>query len=155
MRRSGFSIIEMIIVIVMMGIIAVIGFPRIRRALDKTNVRSARVFLGTAVATARAAAVQRGCRGVVHFASGSGAAGKVWVTACPRTSPGVGTIDTIGSVEQLSARYNVTLTANIDSIRYDPRGLSMDNSDVMVRIAGNTTTGHDSLLVNRIGKVVR
>lgn len=153
MRRSGFTVVEMIIVIVMMGIIAVIGFPRIRRALDKTNVRSARVFLGVAVATARAAAVQRGCLGVVHFASG--ATGSVWVTACPRTSPGAGTIDTIGPVEQLSARYNVTLTANVDSIRYDPRGLSMDNTDVMVRIAGNTTSGHDSLLVNRIGKVVR
>jgi prepilin-type N-terminal cleavage/methylation domain-containing protein len=153
MRRSGFSLIEMLIVIALMGVIALFGFPRIRRTLDKINVRSARVFLGVAVATARAAAVQRGCLAVVHFASG--ATGKVWVTACPRSSPGAGTIDTIGAVEQLSARYNVTLTANVDSIRYDPRGLSMDNSDVMVRVVGNTTFGHDSLLVNRIGKVVR
>src|SRR5207253_420310 len=72
MRRLGFTTIEMIIVVVMIGIIAVIGFPKIRRALDSTNVRSTRVFVGTAVATARAAAVQRGCRAVGHFSSGAG-----------------------------------------------------------------------------------
>src|SRR5437870_1983337 len=57
MRRDGFTLIEMIIVVVMIGVIAVIGFPKIRRALDQTNVRSTRVFLSTAVATARAAAL--------------------------------------------------------------------------------------------------
>src|SRR5438067_2094713 len=41
MRRVGFTTIELIIVVVMIGIIAVIGFPKIRRALDTTNVRSA------------------------------------------------------------------------------------------------------------------
>ena len=60
MRRVGFTTIELIIVVVMIGIIAVIGFPKIRRALDTTNVRSSRVYLSTAVATARAAAKQLG-----------------------------------------------------------------------------------------------
>src|SRR5438046_2476545 len=84
MRRVGFTTIEMIIVVVMIGIIAVIGFPKIRRALDSTNVRSTRVFVGTAVATARAAAVQRGCRAVVHF---SRRADTVWGTRCSRATP--------------------------------------------------------------------
>src|SRR3989454_10376388 len=82
MRRVGFTTIEMIIVVVMIGIIAVIGFPKIRRALDTTNVRSTRVYLGTAVATARAVAVQRGCRAAGHFSS----PGTVSVTACSRTN---------------------------------------------------------------------
>jgi len=153
MRRSGFTTIEMLIVVVLIGVLGAIGFPKIRRALDKTNVRSARVFLGTAVATARAAAVQRGCRGVAHFTSGS--SGQVWVTACPRQSPGAGTVDTIGPVEQLAGRYNVTLTASRDSIQFDPRGLSLDNAATMVRIVGTTSYGKDSLIVNTIGKVVR
>ncbi len=153
MNRSGFTLIEMMIVVIVMGAIAVLGFPRIRGALDKTNVRSARVFLGTAVVTARAAAVQRGCRAVVHFTSGS--SGTVWVTACPRQMAGAGSVDTVGGVERLAARYGVTLTASRDSIQYDPRGLSMDNVTTTLKVTGATAAGQDSILINTIGKVVR
>src|SRR5207244_11441847 len=103
MRRIGFRTSELIIVVLMIGIIAVSGFPKIRRALDSTNVRSTRVFVGTAVATARAAAVQRGCRAVVHFSSG---AGTVWVTSCSRANPAA--IDTIGGVAGLAPPAHVT-----------------------------------------------
>ena len=149
MRRVGFTTIELIIVVVMIGIIAVIGFPKIRRALDTTNVRSTRVYLGTAVATARAVAVQRGCRAAVHFSS----PGTVWVTACSRTNAAA--TDTIGSVVDLASRYNVTLAATSDSIRFDPRGLIMDNAITTVRVTGATSYGTDSVLVNQLGRVVR
>src|SRR2546430_6794078 len=75
MRRSGFTTIEMVIVVVLIGIIAMIGFPTISKTLDKTNVRSARDALGTLAGTARAAAIQRGCRSVLHFTGNT-----VWVT---------------------------------------------------------------------------
>jgi prepilin-type N-terminal cleavage/methylation domain-containing protein len=153
MERSGFTTIEMIIVVVLIGVMTAIGFPKIRAALDKTNVRSTRVFLGTAAVTARQSAVARGCRAVAHFTSGTG--GTVWVTACPRLRPGVGTVDTLGSVEQLASRYNVTLTATRDSVQFDPRGLSMDNVETIVRIVGNAGASKDSLRINPIGKVVR
>src|SRR2546421_11725459 len=94
MERSGFTTIELIIVVLIIGVIAAIGFPKIRGTLDKTNVRSARVYLSTELVTARATAVQRGCYAVVHFTSG--ASGAIWVTACPRRMPGAGTVDTIG-----------------------------------------------------------
>src|SRR5205814_1211102 len=58
MKRSGFTIMEMVIVVVLIGIIAAIGFPKIRRSLDKVNVRSARAAMSTLAATARAAADQ-------------------------------------------------------------------------------------------------
>ncbi len=51
MRRSGFTTIEMVIVVVLIGIIAMFGFPKIRQALDKTNLRSARDAVGTLAAT--------------------------------------------------------------------------------------------------------
>ena len=84
MTRSGFTTIEMVIVMILVGIIAMIGFPKIRTALDKTNVRSARVSISSFAAEARAAAAQRGCRAVVHFIAG--ATSRAWVTACPRCS---------------------------------------------------------------------
>src|SRR5438046_8454324 len=145
MRRLGFTTIELLIVIVLIGVIVTIGFPRIRRTLDTTNVRSARVYLSTAVATARAAAVQRGCRAVVHFTSG--ASGTVWVTTCSRANPAA--LDTIGGVVQLASRFNVTLAVTTDSIRFDPNGLRPENAAASIKITGDTYTGHDSVHVNQ------
>src|SRR2546428_13617986 len=76
MERSGFTTIEMIIVVLIIGVIAAIGFPKIRGTLDKTNGRSARVYLSTQLVTARATAVQRGGSSAWRFTpAGSGAAG--------------------------------------------------------------------------------
>src|SRR5256712_6810377 len=109
MERSGFTTIEMIIVVLIIGVIAAIGFPKIRGTLDKTNVRSARVYLSTQLVTARATAVQRGCYAVVHFTSGAN--GAIWVTACPRRMPGACTVGTLGGVASLSDTYNPDRTA--------------------------------------------
>src|SRR2546430_17435525 len=87
------------IVVLIIGVIAAIGFPKIRGTLDKTNVRSARVYLSTQLITARATAVQRGCYAVLHFPSGAG--GATWGTPCPRRMPGGGTVGTIGGREGL------------------------------------------------------
>src|SRR2546427_909940 len=78
-------------------------------------------------------------------------------TACPRRMPGAGTVDTIGGVEQLADRYNVTLTATRDSVRFDPRGLSTDAAGVTttVRLQGNIASNTDSIFINSLGKVVR
>jgi prepilin-type N-terminal cleavage/methylation domain-containing protein len=147
MSRTGFTTIEMVIVVVIIGIIAAMGFPTIRRSLDKVNVRSARDALGTEAAIARSAAIQRGCRGVLHFTSGANAT--VWVT----TQCGA-KVDTVAGVEKLSSRFNVTLTATRDSVQYDPRGLSLDNAVTLVRIDGKAGF-KDSVQINSIGKVVR
>src|SRR3989475_7111422 len=120
MRRLGFTTIELIIVIVMIGVLASIGFPKIRGALDKTNARSGLVSIATSASTARALATQRGCRAVVHFAGGSNS--QAWVTACPRYAPGAGTVDTVAMIDDVSGRFNVTMTYSRDSVQYDPRG---------------------------------
>jgi len=147
MTRRGFTVIEMIIVVAIIGIIALIGFPKISKTLDKTNVRSARDAVGTLAGTARAAAIQRGCRGVLHFTTNT-----VWVTtACPAK------VDTVSGVQDLYARFKVTMSASRDSVQYDPRGLSMDGfaSNTVARLTGSVTTNQDSVMINPIGKVVR
>lgn len=153
MRQTGYTVLEMLIVIAVIGVVASIGFPHIRRALDKSNVRSARIFLGTAAVTARQSAGARLCRAVVHFTSGTN--GSVWVTACPRFQSGSGSVDTLGPVEPLASRYNVTLTATRDSVQFDPRGLSLDNANTTVSIRGASAATLDSVLINPIGMVVR
>jgi prepilin-type N-terminal cleavage/methylation domain-containing protein len=152
MSRTGVTFLELMVVVVIVGVIAMMGFPKVKDAIQKTNVRSARVAAGTYVATARQAAIQRGCRGVVHF---SASAGTVWVTVCPRMSTtGSGTIDTIGVVSMLAKLYGVTLTGTQDSVQFDPRGLNLDNSTtITVRFAATSGTT-DSIVVNQLGKVV-
>ena len=152
-RRPGFTTIELLIVIVLIGAVTVITFPKIRQTLDKTSVRAARVDVTTFAALARAAAVRRGCRGVIHFAYG--AQSSVWVTVCPRLSAGAGTIDTVASIDNLENRYSVSLTSTSDSLQFDPRGLEMDNVTTVVRFTGNVGANTDSVVINPLGKVVR
>ncbi len=151
MRNSGFTFVEILIVMILMGIIAALGIPRVKDAIEKTNVRAARVTFSTYVTMARASAVQRGCTATLNMTSG--ASGTVWVTACPRLRPGPGTIDTLGNIEQLSARYGITLSASGGSVRYSPRGMNQDNSTITVWFWNST--GKDSVVINQMGKVVR
>jgi type II secretory pathway pseudopilin PulG len=139
----------MVIVVVLIGIIAAIGFPKIRQSLDKANVRSARAAVGTFAAMARAAAIQRGCPGVLHFVATNAT---VWVTTNCQTK-----VDTVAGVQQLGTRFKVTMVATRDSVRYDPRGLSLDNltTNTVVRFTGSVSSNTDSTVINPLGKVIR
>jgi len=149
MRTRGFTFIEVLIVMVLIGIIAALGIPRIRAAIQKNNVRGARAALGTLVAKARGAAVQRGCRSAIHFTSGT--AGTVWITACKVSNSAL--TDTLGGVEQLAVRYSVTFTAGADSVTFMPNGVSPDNTLTVLRLSSNGIA--DSVMINQVGKVVR
>ena len=149
MRTRGFTFIEVLIVMVLIGIIAALGIPRIRDAIQKNNVHGARAALGTLVAKARGVAVQRGCKSAVHFTSGT--AGTVWITACKVSNSAL--TDTVGTVEQLAARFSVTFTAGADSVTFMPNGVSPDNTLTVLRVASSGIT--DSVMINQVGKVVR
>jgi prepilin-type N-terminal cleavage/methylation domain-containing protein len=149
MRHRGFTFVEILIVMVLIGIIAAMGIPRIRDAVQKTNVRASRAAVGTIVAKARAAAVQRGCTSALHFTSGTN--GTVWVTVC-KVNSNVG-VDTLGGIERIATRFNVTFTADRDSVRFMPNGILLDNVTTMLRMSWSTIK--DSLMINSVGKVVR
>ena len=145
-RESGFSLIELLIVIVVLGVMATMGVPRVRGALLKQNVRSARVAAVSQVVKARSVAVQRGCRGVVHLRD----TGAIWVTACQTTGAGV---DTLGSVDNLRDRYGVTLSSTRDSVQFDPRGLSVGNQSASIVVANAVAT--ETISINAIGRVTQ
>src|SRR5881409_2521321 len=150
MRRSGFTFVEILIVMIIIGLIAALGIPRIRSALQSQNVRSARAAVGTMVAKARAAAVQRSCRATLQLRS----AGTAWVTACKTTAIGAtGALDTLGGVENVAGRWNLTMSETRDSVRFDPRGLNVDYQTTVVRFVSGSI--RDSVIINQLGKVVR
>jgi len=144
MGRKGFSMIEMVVVIILIGLIASIGFPRLRDSLEKQNVRSAKALIATLAATARGAAIQRGCSATLNITVDS-----VWVTACgvnpPAASVSVGTKKLVGD------EFNVTLNSTGGSVVYDPRGIATVLQATTVRVIGPHYS--DSVMINEVGRV--
>ncbi len=145
-KQAGFSMIEMIWVIVLMGLLATLGIPRIRTALQKQNVRSARVAGATLFVKARTAAIQRGCRANVELPGD----GRVWVTVCRTAGPG---LDTIGGIENLQDRFGVAMTSARSQWQFDPRGVTAGNQSATVFFRNSMAS--DSFMINAVGKVVR
>ena len=58
--RRGFTLPEMLIVIVMISLLALVAIPRFATANGKRHMESARMRVSAALATARAAAIQKG-----------------------------------------------------------------------------------------------
>ena len=148
MGRKGFSVIELIIVVMLIGVIAMIGFPRMRRGLEKQRIRSTKALLATMVATARGTAIQRGCVATINFATDS-----VWVTACGLTGNPPPANVLVGTAKRVKTDVNVTLSASQATITYDPRGMRLNFQPTTVRVIGPTY--QDSVVINELGKVKR
>ena len=73
--------VEAVIVIVVIGLLGVLAFPRISAAMSKSDLRSARTTMVNLVAAARAASVATNRPTSLQFD-----AGKAYVTATPRLS---------------------------------------------------------------------
>ena len=148
MNRRGFSAIELLVVLVIIGIIAAFGIPRVRNAVIKSNVHSAKAAMGTLVVKARAAAVARGCNATVTLTSGT--TGTVSISVC--NVNGTGT-QILGGVDSLAARYSVTMTPSTGTLTFDPRGLSTSYTTLVVGFSSNSIS--DSVVINQLGEVVR
>jgi len=153
--RSGFTLIEMLIVVVILGLIVLFGYPKVGAAMAKTDLRSARTTVINLVATARAASVQTNRRTWIKFEGN-----KAYVLARPRQKVGGGAgiqpPDTVGTVQNLSAQYGVTLAtgADPDSIQFDPRGFGANlGLGVVVTLSRN---GHaETVTLDGLGRVIK
>jgi prepilin-type N-terminal cleavage/methylation domain-containing protein len=145
--RAGFSLIEILMVIVLMGIMAGIGFPRMRDALVKSDVKSARAEAMLLYARGRASAQESGRTVTLDFTGN-----RALLTASPRLLAGAGTIDTLAGPINLVATYKVTAAGNpAPTLTIDPRGFGTS--------AGTTITfarsGYsDSIVVSNFGRII-
>ena len=154
MKRSGFSLVEMVLVIVVIGLASMIAIPRLRNATDRANVRGARGELMDLVTKARATAVARGCTATFNMTTGIAA--KAWVTTCKTSDVGVGaTLDTVWIVDSLAVRWKVDVTSDVATISFDRRGLRTLPYVVSTMRAQSTSSSViDSIQVNPVGKVL-
>lgn len=145
--RRGFTLTEMLIVIIIVGIITAVALPKLDSARTKAALRSAKQELAAYLATTRAAAIRRSQPAQFYTASN-----KIWATVA---QPDGTRASLTGSV-YLDRSLNVTITIGTavgatDSIIFDPRGMATLTSSKKFVLTRNSTK--DSLCVSRLGLI--
>jgi type II secretory pathway pseudopilin PulG len=135
--RTGTTLVELCVVVVVMSALAAIALPRLREAADRAAVRSAIQDGGSLFSLARRAAITR--RAVTAVVIDS-------ITASIVVRAGSATIARSG----LRAQYGVRITATRDSMSYDPRGLGYGAANLSV--VARRGRAAETLFVSRLGR---
>jgi len=148
--RSGFTLVEALVVVVLLGLMAIIAFPRMSAAMVKSDLRAARTTMINLVATARAASVQSNRVTWIKRAGNT-----AYVAATPRVVPLAGsTADTIGSIRNLGSTYSVTMSG-ADSIQFDPRGFGVWAGGGSVQITLSRSSYSETITIDGLGRVTK
>jgi type II secretion system protein H len=150
-RRLGFTLIETLIVIVVIGLLTMIAIPRMTAALAQSNVRAVGSRVAAVYSAARTVAVSTGRTATVHV-SGN----KLWAVAGPprmKAPIGANTLDTIVLPENLMTSSHVALTPSSPSFSISPSGLGQIATDITVTASKD---GHSSTVtIKPYGRVIR
>ena len=150
-RRAGFTLVETLLVVVVVGILTLMTYPRVNAAVTRSDIRGARTRVANLLATARTVATQSSRTARLRFEGN-----KVFVTASPRHTVGAGDRDTVGLVVDLNTVYGTTttLSGGTTEIVYDPRGLASGfGADVTITLARG---GHSQALkIDMLGRVTK
>jgi type II secretion system protein H len=144
-RRAGFSLIEMLIVVVVIGLMTLIALPRLADAFAQNNLNSARAKIISLYSVARATA-SGSSRTTVLRLSGN----RIYVVASPRLD-GVAGIDTVTPVENINTEYGITASVSSDSILLDQSGLGRNGSTVILSKSGRA----DTVTISQYGQILK
>jgi Tfp pilus assembly protein FimT len=141
-RAAGFSTVEVVMALSVLGIITSFAYPHLRAVSTAASVRSAEMAAVAYIERTRAAAVQNGRE--ARFVR-TGDAIQITVdsngTQVPLTAP-----------RDLYAEHQVHLVTTRDTIAFDPRGFAIGLNNLLV-IRVNREDVLDSVCVTRLGKI--
>jgi prepilin-type N-terminal cleavage/methylation domain-containing protein len=135
--RSAYSLLELLVVCVIVGIVAAVAAPRIHAMLDSMAVESAAREVVDALALGRLSALSRG-GAEVRFDS---------------TSVTVSAAAVILHARDVKQLHGVQLHANTPLVRYAATGIAIGLSNGTVVLTRGATT--DSVIISRLGRVRR
>ena len=145
-RKAGFSLIELLIVVSIIGLVMLFTFPRAAAVYDHTMVRGARTAITNMYLNARSTARSANKTAVLRLQGDL-----VWVETndyAPATTKVV-----VRQPVDLGEEYSVTVTGD-DSLRVDPRGV-LQVGDRIYKWIISRNGWSDSVMVNGYGRVLR
>jgi prepilin-type N-terminal cleavage/methylation domain-containing protein len=145
MRERGLTLAELVIVLVLIGALAAFGYPRLADVWVRQSVRSARAALAGFYAKGRATAIERGAVARVIVENS-----RVRIES---VNPVTGATVIVGGVEDLNARYGVTISPSVDTCLYDPRGVARKAGETVLTISRGTAVR--TLRINQLGRVIQ
>jgi len=147
-RSAGFSLVEMLIVVVLIGLMSLFGFPRVVRVFNQSQVRGARQAVLNKYNAARIQARQSS-RHTFLVRSGN----VLWIEREPRMVGLAGsTRDTVGEFLNLEGSWLVAVRG-FTEVEIDPRGLTVGGGPWQLVIARQEAS--DSILITGFGRVTR
>ena len=145
---AGFSLVEMLMVVGMIGLLSLFAFPKVMRVVDQSQVRSARLAVLNKFSSARIQARQTS-RTTFLIRSGP----VLWIERTPRVVPLSGsTRDTVGGFLHLREAYRVTASGTLDTVVVDPRGLTQGGPWQLTLTRGSA---NDAVIISGFGTVTR
>jgi prepilin-type N-terminal cleavage/methylation domain-containing protein len=140
---AGFTLVELLIVVLVIGMVTLFAFPRAGAVLDHVQVRGARTAIVNKLNATRIAARSSNRVAVLRLAGNS-----LWLELNAMS----GTSKTVlpGGVG-LNSSYGVTVSGP-DSVKFDPRGLSQSGTQTYL-VSRNGWS--DSVTINGYGRITR
>ena len=146
-HRLGFTAIELIIVVTIVGVLATVAIPRTRDTYARSQMRSAKQELAVTLVRARATAVQNG-RPARFVRQGNVV--KVVLESGGQLVP-------VGVDNDLYKEFGVAVATSPNEIRFDPRGFAFGITTPAgyqsVRVSRGALS--DSVCVTRFGRISR
>lgn len=148
-RKAGYSLAEMLIVVVIIGILGAVSLPRMSTLRNHSKLNSAMTRFTRAVMATRQSAIQRGKRATFKTNNSY-----IWVTLDTTGNNTDSVIVT--SALSLIALNEVTVTSpsGLTTIEYDPRGIATQSAKKSF-IFTHTSGMVDSICVSKLGNTIR
>jgi prepilin-type N-terminal cleavage/methylation domain-containing protein len=147
--RSGFSLIELLTVVTIVSGIALLAAPRFTSLTERSALRSARQQLESAIATARASAIQKG-RESTFWVQGNRIGVRTVINdagATTPTLPGIALDSSLGVTLSLAGGADTAMV-------FSPRGFITPRLAAVARFRLTVGSRTDSTCISSVGQVI-